>query len=252
MAQDIAVASFAAAFIRGRLQAHADGVLTITDRLWIEQALAKNDLTLRDHLGVDLRAFIEAQRLNLPGVPTSEIAAALDRRFGARLENLYGGVLWSVQEAGYRAGVASFAVLAPSIAVSAAAASGGTAEDDVGLYTPSPQAVERKHRSAATAAAAAAVLAMTSGTDHGAKRAQLVALVADALDETPEQTDALLSDGRVEVGLLYLTQQDVQVCESCGAAEGEYYPPEEPPLPGEVCVGGGNCRCMLEMTVRVI
>ena len=60
-------------------------------------------------------------------------------------------------------------------------------------------------------------------------------------------------DGGIRMGTAYRTQNDGDVCLPCQSdgsggemADGVYWEPDSPPLPGESCRGRQNCRCYLE------
>ena len=63
--------------------------------------------------------------------------------------------------------------------------------------------------------------------------------------------------GSLRVGTAYRTQADGDVCTPCtdagagGDGQGNYFEPDEPPLPGEDCLGRGNCRCWLQTIYEV-
>lgn len=221
--QDTAAHLFEAAFLRGKKQAvgYPTG-LTITDRLWIDTKLASNRHYLTTSLQPDIIAKINRQRLDLP-LNTGARIAAIDGSFGARVENLYGGVLWTAHEAGFRAGCHHLHEVAQDR--SALIQDDWVSEDTPPEDTQSQPAQQKK------------------------KDRWLLLLWVSRSTGIPASELTLV---RLHFGTLYATQQDARVCAPCGGAAGEYFFPDESPLPGEVCVGMGNCRCWIEIIVGVV
>jgi hypothetical protein len=215
--QDTAHGLFDAAFLRGKKQAvgHATG-LTVTDRLWIDKKLASNRHYLTQSLQPDIIAKIIRQRLDLPAHRADRIAA-IDGSFGARVQNMYGGVLWTVQEAGFRAGAHHMNEVLQNR--SALIQDDWSEPDTTDISQPAQQ--KEKERD---------VLLLWISGQSGIAVAELSVL-------------------HLRMGTRYQTQHDAKVCGSCSQAAGDYWFPEESPLPGEVCEGGGNCRCWIELIV---
>jgi hypothetical protein len=254
LAQDLAASSFPPALARGRQQAGVDSTFTVTDQRWLEDQLARNEQILRDNLGADLREFIEAQKLNLP-MPTGDRAKAIDDRFGPRVENLYGGVLWKIQEAGYLSGIRTIRAIAhgtaPTIPVlrQAGADEEGFNEADWGGPVDMVNRAGNVPPQRQQRANALGRLVVTTSTDE--QRASVLRMIAAATKHTVAQVGDFLARDEIAIGSMYSTQNDSRTCGPCADAAGEYYPPDEPPLPGAVCDGKGSCRCMLNLTVRV-
>ena len=40
---------------------------------------------------------------------------------------------------------------------------------------------------------------------------------------------------------------DKNTCEECAELDGEFFDYDDPPIPSEICLGGDNCRCTLEV-----
>lgn len=214
--QEAATRAFDPAYLRGKRQAVGwDVDLDHTDRLWIEKKLTSNASYLLTSLHPDMLSVVKSAKLDDPTTPVFERRRQLDRSFGARIENMYGGVLWTVQEAGFRAGAHYLNDLLHAPALLQA--------DD-----PAPPADQKKKRDKDWLA--------------------LLLLIGTAIDEDVGWVATNLSI--LQMGTSYNTQEDGRVCGPCGAAEGDYFPPDEAPLPGEVCEGLSNCRCWQELIVR--
>lgn len=212
--QDAARGLFDPAFLRGKKQAvgHATG-LTITDRMWIDAKLAANQHFLTRSLQPDIFAKIARLRLDLPGSVADKIAA-IDGSFGARVQNMYGGVLWTVQEAGFRAGAHH---INEALQERTAIIQDEFSDEEGDPSAPAQQKKKERH-----------VFLLWLSAATGISIADLMVL-------------------RLTIGTRYTTQHDARVCGPCRGAEGDYWFPDESPLPGEVCEGGGNCRCWIEL-----
>lgn len=47
--------------------------------------------------------------------------------------------------------------------------------------------------------------------------------------------------------LLWNATMDNNTCEPCAELDGEYFDIEDAPIPSEICLGGDNCRCTLDV-----
>lgn len=80
----------------------------------------------------------------------------------------------------------------------------------------------------------AAYIAQRATSYSGAARGAFFASV---------ETDAEAGNMGAGWVVQYLAVHDGMTCSACGDAEG-YYLPGDGPMPGEVCYGGGACRCV--------
>ena len=47
--------------------------------------------------------------------------------------------------------------------------------------------------------------------------------------------------------LVWNATMDNNTCEPCAELDGEYFGLDDPPIPSEICLGGDNCRCTLDV-----
>lgn len=97
--QQAAEANYEPAYLRGKRQAFPAATLGPDDRQWIGQALQQNRTYVERSLAADIQDKATLQRMQ--GADLAE----LGKTFGSRVEQQYGGQLWRVTEAGFRAGV---------------------------------------------------------------------------------------------------------------------------------------------------
>lgn len=168
--QDAARTVFQAAFRRGKWQASTSNLnLSSDDLVFVERRLELNARFLRKRLLPDVISKISDQGLNHPSTPTEMRLEVMDRSFGSRLENHYGGILWQMSEAGFRSGV--------------------------------------KHNS------------------------------------------IMQEKGSFSVGVKLICEDDAKSCDGCICSAGFYFPSHSAPLPGDICTGGGNCRCYYQIAI---
>jgi hypothetical protein len=225
--------AFPQAFANGRHQAYgktrpgASGVPA--NKILLNRHYLQNSLT------PDINARVARWRLQ--GAPES-LSDALRRSFRSRVVNGYGGAVWNVTEAGYKAGV-------------------GEARRDLAIrITGSIMAEDDEEDQPQEGDLALAVaLGLTVGG--------LLLLVAAARDTlgiiAPPPSDAVqmvespgvLDSVGIQVLIDYDDEGDDAVCDPCSSnAAGSPYPENECPIPGEDCVGSNNCRCQLVTTVE--
>jgi len=215
--QDVARATFQPAFLDGKRQAMGElAAVTASDRVWLDRKLNQNHHYLVTSLASDIQEKIQRLRLDTSGRETQ----SLDRTFGSRVQDLYGGQLWTVHEAGYRAGVDDLHHMLRGLGRPHLHQQAEADEED--QEQPPPQKKDR---------------------DEWALLALLLGVSRD---------DLVGAYDSMQVGVEYNTQQDARVCGSCDGAAGDYFLPAVSPLPGEVCEGFGNCRCFLSIVSRVL
>jgi hypothetical protein len=220
---EVATATLPAAFLRGKQQAIGDlAAVTTEDQLWLEHKLHRNHHFLHTSLGPAINDKIFLRQFHRSGSP-GEKQRVLDQSLGSRIENLYGGIVWTATEAGYRSGAQELhrAVLALSHRL--------IVQQDEGLegFEDTIDPITGKKR----------------------KRKDWIIILAGWLGVDPDELEAEYLN--LQVGVAYVTVGDNRVCPGCDAAEGEYYAPAVSPLPGEVCDGGPNCRCHLEIITSI-
>jgi hypothetical protein len=215
--QDVAKATFQPAFLAGKRQSGGEmAYVTPGDRVWIDRKLNQNHHYLATSLARDIHDKVQRLKLDTPG----KTAESLDRAFGSRVEDLYGGQLWIVHEAGFRSGVDDIRSTLGGLGKPPLFQQDEGDEEDGA--TPPPRKKDR---------------------DEWALLALLLGI--------PRDTLLIVHDG-LQIGVTYNTQMDARVCGSCDAAQGDYFPPQVSPLPGEVCDGFGNCRCFLSIVTRTV
>jgi hypothetical protein len=210
--QDLAEGEFAKAYLRGKQQALRKSTLADDDRQAIAQQLASN----MHYLRFSLEAAIETRR-QLARILDEDESKVLDSAFGARVRLQYGGRLWQVIEAGYLAGVKELTqrVRARSMQPALAQAT----EDDIADDEFGDELGDEE----------------PSDADLAAGLGLSLAGFLDLLDRG--------NGASWTFGTEYLTEDDKDVCEPCASDAGEYWLPDEPPLPGDDCEGSMNCRC---------
>jgi hypothetical protein len=242
-----AVQWFPQAFANGRHQAYpkqrpsADGQQVLTAKLLSNRHYLQNSL----QPDIDARAV----KWKLQGEPQS-LSDALSASFRSRVVDMYGGAIWTVTEAGYRAGVGQ-ARTDLAIRITGRI----HAEADDGEDQPQPGDAELAIALGLTLGGLLLLLAAgrsaagifrptqtpetgLSGPTTGGELAQLV--------EAPGVLDAT----GVSVMLDYEDEGDDAVCDPCASnAAGSPYTEAECPIPGEDCSGMNNCRCMLNTVV---
>lgn len=209
---EVARATVPSAFLEGKRQAIDDlAAVTTTDQLWIESKLQRNEHFLHTSLGPAIADKLSRRRERDPDA----VHRMLDQSVGSRVENLYGGVLWTSAEAGYRSG-------AQELHRSIEALKGRLIVQDDEVVEP----VIGQRR----------------------KKRNWLVILARLLGMDPDELEAEYQS--LTVGLSYVTSGDGRVCDPCAEAEGEYFAPETCPLPGEVCLGLAACRCHVEVVTR--
>lgn len=97
--QQAAEANYEPAYLRGKRQAFGAATLGPDDRQWIAAALRSNRTYVQQSLEADIQDKATLQRMQGGDL------AELGKTFRGRVEQQYGGQLWRVTEAGFRAGV---------------------------------------------------------------------------------------------------------------------------------------------------
>jgi hypothetical protein len=279
--QQAAEAHYEPAYLRGKRQAFSAAVLGPDDRQWIAAALQSNRTYVQRSLEGDIQDKATLQRMQ--GADLAE----LRKTFASRIELQYGGQLWRVTEAGFRAGVRDLsdtlkarfrlplrqeddprqpddtdALTALALLLRlgrarverAVAAAGVTVSDLATATSATTQQVARDlgvtPDALATSAGEAATTAMSGAPSLDAALASSLGVSRAAILDLGL---AWARSGDIRMGTAYRTQNDGEVCLPCqsdGAggemADGVYWEPDQPPLPGDNCRGRGSCRCFLE------
>lgn len=214
--------AFAPAFLRGKRQALPNASLDDGDRQLVAQQIASNAYYVRYSLEVAIQT-----RRQLAGITGEDESKVLDDAFSSRIRLQYGGRLWQVMEAGHQAGIRRLAQLLrlrlrqPALVQAAASVDDFGEEDDGELDEISD---------------------IELAASLGISLAALLALIGQVGGR---------QDLSIKVGTEYRTEEDDQVCEPCEGDAGDYWLPDEPPLPGEDCRGAQNCRCYLNTISEV-
>ena len=67
---------------------------------------------------------------------------------------------------------------------------------------------------------------------------------------TPLKSSAFVDEGERDETvdqLVWNAVGDNNTCDSCAELDGEYFDYDDPPIPSEICDGGDNCRCTLDI-----
>lgn len=96
--QQAAEANYEPAYLRGKRQAFGAATLGPDDRRWVAAALQSNRMYVQRSLEADIQDKATLQRMQ--GADLVDLGKA----FRSRVEQQYGGQLWRVTEAGFRAG----------------------------------------------------------------------------------------------------------------------------------------------------
>jgi len=214
-----------------------------------QDVLAAKILSNRDFLhcslGPEMDACIAKWGL-LNGAKPTTLSDALRASFLARV-GMHGGAIWSVAEAGYRAGVQQARTdLAIRMTGSLA-----TEEDDDEEDTPQPG------DDALAVALGLTVVGLLQLIGYGRRQAGINAPQPGTGDQLTPSHDVLDAAG-VRVGTAYEAEGDDDTCDRCAAnaqggddGDGIYWYESECPLPGEDCDPLSRCRCVLSTVTDI-
>jgi hypothetical protein len=220
---DAAKRRFESGYLSGKHQAYPKSGMTRLDWLHVNDRLMRNSAFVRRGLVLDVQRKLDL----LQPKTADERARVVDQSFGARVENLYGGVLWSVHELGH---VNGWRQLGRYTRIFTRRALVQQDEEEI-----DPEELDQ--------------LDLPPGDVLDDENGLLTAAeLALALGITLGELDAIMSSAiPVRFGVHYDDAGDEEVCGPCleNAEEndGDYWEPEEAPIPGDDCRGGGNCRC---------
>lgn len=223
--QGAAAANYSAAYLRGKRQAFPGSDLTVTDKTWIAARLQRNEHYLGDSLTADITDKLIRQQLRPQDPDFSDVVR---KGFRSRIQQGYGGDLWTVTEAGFRSGISD---LKRAIIHRQAQRSIGQEDGEDQPAKPGDH-----HLAAALGLGLAALLALLGGR----KASPAV---------QPEAQNVPVDAGGIRIGTKYNSEEDDATCPGCdgaatGGDDGIYWDDADVPLPGEFeCLS--SCRCWL-------
>jgi hypothetical protein len=218
---DAAKARFESGYLTGKRQAYPQSTMTRLDWLHLNDRLTRNSAFVRRGLVLDVQRKLDEKQ----PATADERARVVDQSFGARVENLYGGALWSVHELGHINGwrqLGRYTRLFTRRSL--------LQQDDEEI---DPEELDELDQPTADEEAGGLLTAAELALALGISLSELDAIMSNALP--------------VRFGVHYEDAGDDEVCEPClenaEDNDGDYWEPETPPTPGDDCRGGGNCRC---------
>lgn len=229
---------FPRAFANGRNLAYPTRRPSAAGREILAAKILSNRQSLQGSLGPDMDACF-AKRRDFKGDEPTTLSDALRASFLARVGK-HGGAIWTVTEAGYRAGVQQARTdLAIRLKGSLAAEEG----DEAGTPQPGDDAL--------AIALGLSVVELLQLTGRGRQKAGTSAPQPETGDQLTPSPGVLDAAG-VRVGTAYEAEDDVDTCDPCAAnarggddGDGVYWIESECPLPGEDCDALSRCRCVL-------
>lgn len=282
--QEAAQANYRPAFLRGKRQAYPAAQLTADDQAWIGKELARNRTYVEGSLESDLQdkaVYQQMTRADL-GELGRMFGSRVERQYGGQLWRVTEAGFLSgardlsaalkarfrlplrLEEAGdgedddQVAEEAALVALALALGISVLRLRRALDRAAAGVFDVADATTQQAIDVAADlgidavtlAGAAASAIAASAGA--GSSDTALATALGLTMTELLDLGGRLQRGERLRVGTAYRTQADGDVCGPCidagagGDGNGNYYEPDEPPLPGEDCRGRGNCRCWLE------
>lgn len=259
--QQLAEGQFEAAFLRGKRQALPKSNLDAQDMRFIRERLQRNATYLKTSLEPDIHDKLQRQKLT----KADDTQEVIVRAFTARIEQLFGGAIWHMQEAGFAAGVRALgkairtrprSITQETLLERIARLKKAKGDSDL-LATPETLArdaptVTEWQKQMEEEIARKQGLANAAAADAEAGDVKEAELAFGLNVPLSDLADTITQPG-FRTGTKYNCENDASSCEPCIAnaqggedGDGIYWDPDPPPFPGEDCSGFNNCRCTLE------